>query len=138
MITKKNNEDYTLVGYNENIKQIGVDKMFGFSRSNLSTTNVSIEEAHELIKNNEDIIILDVRTAEEFKSGHIPNAINISYSILPVRVHELEKYKDKMVLVHCQSGGRSVSAVSTLEKNQFTKIYHMSRGFGAWKYEIVK
>lgn len=112
--------------------------MFSFYRSNSNAINVSIDEAHELIINNKDILILDVRTPAEFMSGHIPNAINIPYNILPVRINEIEKYKNRIILVHCQSGGRSSSAVAILEQNGFTKIYHMNRGFGAWKYEVTR
>jgi rhodanese-related sulfurtransferase len=111
--------------------------MLGFFRNNSNATNVTIDEAHELLINNKDILILDVRTASEFRDGHIPNAINIPHSVLPARIHELKKYKDKMILVHCQSGGRSASAVNVLVQNGFTQVYHMNRGFGAWKYEVT-
>lgn len=112
--------------------------MFGLFRGSSNETKVSVEEAYELIQSNKDILILDVRTPAEFKAGHIKNAKNIPYDVLPVRINEIDRYKEKIVLVHCQSGGRSSSAVNTLEKNGFVKIYHMNRGLGAWKYEIVK
>lgn len=103
-----------------------------------TTQNVSIDEAQELIKKDSDVLILDVRTPAEYKSGHIPNAINIPHNTLIIRLNEIEKYKDKNILVHCQSGGRSSIAVQILEQQGFNKIYHMKNGFGAWKYEVEK
>ena len=111
--------------------------MFNLFRKSM-TQNVSIGEAHELINKGNQILILDVRTPTEYNSGHIPNAINIPHNTLNVRINELEKYKDKNILVHCQSGGRSSVAVQILERQGFNKIYHMKSGFGAWKYEIKK
>lgn len=111
--------------------------MFNLFRRS-TTQNVSISEAYELINKNNDILILDVRAPSEYKSGHIPNAINIPHNVLNARINELEKYKDKNILVHCQSGGRSSVAVQILERQGFTKIYHMESGFGLWKYEIKK
>jgi rhodanese-related sulfurtransferase len=114
--------------------------MFGFSRNNSSAVkpiDVTIDEAHNLIANNRDILILDVRTPAEFSGGHIPNAINIPHRVLPVRMHEINKYKEKLILVHCQAGGRSIGAANLLVQNGFTQIYHMHKGFGAWKYEVT-
>ena len=111
--------------------------MFNLFRKSVEQ-NVSIDEAYELINTNNDIIILDVRTPDEYKGGHIRKAINIPHSFITARINELEKYRDKNILVHCQLGGRSSVAVKILESHGFKKIYHMKSGFGAWKYEIEK
>lgn len=110
-------------------------RRFAFS-NNSRFKNISAEEAHSLLKTNKDMVVIDVRTIEEFKSGHIPGAKSIPVGKIASRINELENYKDKPVLVHCASGGRSPEAVRILLKNNFTKIHHMNRGLSDWKYGL--
>lgn len=112
--------------------------MLNFLKRNSSVINVSAQEAHDIITKSKDILILDVRTPGEFSNGHIPGAINIPHNILPVRLNELDKFKDKTIIVHCEAGGRSASAVRILEQNGFKNIYHMYKGFSSWKYEVAR
>ncbi len=103
-----------------------------------SFKNLTAEEAYKLINENNEVFILDVRNKDEYDRGHIPGALFIPSSILPLRVHELKKYENKPILVYCASGGRSPSAVQTLVKNNFTEIYHLARGFSSWAYDIQR
>ncbi|MDP4146735.1 MAG: rhodanese-like domain-containing protein [Bacillota bacterium] len=112
-----------------------VYKKFAFV-GNKNVKNISAEKAHELMKENKDILILDVRTPGEFKSGHIPGAKSVPVSNFASSIAKFEKYKDKPVIVHCASGGRSPSAVKVLLKNDFSKIYHMNHGLNGWKYGL--
>lgn len=96
-------------------------------------TDVSIEEAKEIIESQEDLIILDVRTKEEFDAGHIEGAIQIPVEELKNRVSEIEEYKDEPLLVYCRSGNRSSKAVDILVDNDFTNIKHMNQGYMNWK-----
>ena len=98
--------------------------------------NVSAEEAYMLIKENKDILILDVRTPSEYKSGHIKGAKSLPVNSFAVELKKLESYKDRPILVHCASGGRSPSAVRILLKNNFKNVYHMNRGLSGWKYGL--
>lgn len=84
--------------------------------------NVSAEEAYKLINDDSELIILDVRTKEEYDNGHIPGAKLFPVQILSMKLAELDKYKDKPVLVYCASGGRSPRAVDTLANNDFENI----------------
>ena len=59
-----------------------------------------------------DAFVLDVREAREYRLGHVPGALNIPLSILPVRMHELPR--NRQVLVICQAGGRSAQATLLL------------------------
>jgi rhodanese-related sulfurtransferase len=89
---------------------------------------------YSMIQNEKDIIILDVRTPQEYeKDGHIPNSILIPVQILPQYIKELEKFKDKKVLVYCRSGNRSVLASKILEQNGFKKVYNLKYGIIDWK-----
>jgi rhodanese-related sulfurtransferase len=103
---------------------------------NPNVKNISAEEAHQLIKSNKNMIIIDVRTSGEFKSGHIPGAKSIPVNEIDSRINELVKYKDTPVLVHCASGGRSPAAVRVLLKNNFSKVHHMNRGLADWRYDL--
>ena len=104
--------------------------------SNPNVKNVTANEANQLINENKEVLILDVRTKGEYAGGHISGAKLIPSSELSSRISELEKYANKPILVYCASGGRSPGAVQTLIKNNFTEIYHLSRGISSWTYGI--
>jgi rhodanese-related sulfurtransferase len=93
--------------------------------------NVGPVEATQLI-NREDAIILDVREVDEFAAGHLPEARNIPAGKLADRVSELEKFKDKPLLVCCAAGIRSNKACAELKKNGFPRIYSLAGGVDAW------
>ncbi len=86
-----------------------------------------------LMMNHEDALVLDVREASEWSAGHIPNSRHIPLSQLPKRIHELEKFKTRALIVNCQSGNRSASACGTLKKQGFEKVHNLAGGIGAWR-----
>lgn len=106
--------------------------------SNPNIKNVTGADAQKVIQENKNMLILDVRSKGEYEGGHIPNAKLIPAHELPARINEIQKHKDLPVLVYCASGGRSPGAVSTLIKNNFTNIYHLSKGISSWPYEIKR
>lgn len=106
--------------------------------SNKNVKNVSGAEASELVSKDKSFLILDVRTKGEFSGGHIPGAINIPVQELPNRVAEIKKHIEQPVMVYCASGGRSPGAVSILLKNDFTNIYHLSRGISSWSGKLKR
>jgi rhodanese-related sulfurtransferase len=85
-----------------------------------------------MLINREDAFILDVREAGEFVDGHLPDAKNIPGAKLVERISELEKYKDKAIVVCCASGMRSNKACAELKKQGFTKIHSLAGGVDAW------
>ncbi|MCG2578463.1 rhodanese-like domain-containing protein [Dechloromonas sp. XY25] len=96
-----------------------------------SGNSVSPGEATQLI-NREDAHIVDVREAEEFAGGHLPDAINIPAGKLGERVGELEKFKSKPLILCCASGMRSNKACSELKKQGFDQLYNLAGGVDAW------
>jgi len=92
---------------------------------------ISVSEATLLI-NREDAVVLDVRETHEWSSGHIPNARHIAIGQLAKHLSELEKHKDKPVIVCCASGNRSSSACGTLKRAGFERVFNLSGGIGAW------
>lgn len=101
-------------------------------QSLLGISSIPIAQAIQLV-NRQSGIIVDVREPDEFKSGHIPRAINVPLSTLKSRVNELEKYKDKPVIVCCRSGQRSAQAAVSLRKQGFNTVHNLSGGFSAWQ-----
>jgi rhodanese-related sulfurtransferase len=97
--------------------------------------NISAEEANKLIDNDE-VIVLDVRTFEEFEQGHIPNATLLPLQELEGRLDELNK--EETYLVVCRSGNRSAQASEILLNNGFSNIYNMTSGMNSWTYDIMK
>ncbi len=103
-----------------------------------SVENISVEEVYEIMNSDEDYILLDVRTPEEFSEGHLEGALHIPVNELEGRLGELSK--DKPIIVYCKSGGRSSTAADLLVENSFTQIYNMSGGITEWmskNYPVV-
>ena len=85
-----------------------------------------------LLINREDARVLDGREASEFAAGHIPEAINIPGGKLLDRLHEIEKYKDKPLIVCCAAGMRSNKACRELKEKGFTQLHNLAGGVDAW------
>jgi rhodanese-related sulfurtransferase len=78
-------------------------------------------------------LVLDVRSAEEFATGRLPNSKNIPLKELESRIKEIEKSKANVVITVCASGVRSSSAVSILNKAGFEKTFSLDGGVAAWQ-----
>jgi rhodanese-related sulfurtransferase len=104
--------------------------------TNKNIKNLSAKEAYEFIKTTKGVLIIDVRTKQEYQSGHISGARSIPVAEFAARIKELNKYKDSPILVHCASGGRSPAAVRILAKNNFSQIYHMNHGLKGWEFGL--
>lgn len=98
---------------------------------------VSNVEAEKLIKEKKDLVILDVRTFSEVKSGKIPNAINIPISEIEWELEALEQYKEKEIFVYCKAGVRSNMVCNYLEGEGFKKLYDLRGGILDYTGELV-
>ena len=85
-----------------------------------------------LLINREDAHIVDVREPDEYAAGHLPDAKNIPVAKLAERIGELEKFKDKPIIVCCASGMRSNKACAELKKQGFEKLFNLTGGIDAW------
>jgi rhodanese-related sulfurtransferase len=83
--------------------------------------------------NNEDTVVLDVREPSETAGGKIAKAVQIPVGAVPKRIGELEKHKNKTVLVYCKNGSRSSLACKELGKHGFEKVYSLAGGITAWQ-----
>ena len=88
--------------------------------------------AATLLINRDDAQVIDVREAEEFAAGHLPEAKNVPLAKLADRISEIERFKDKPVIVCCASGMRSGKACGEQRKLGFAKIHNLSGGIDAW------
>jgi len=82
-----------------------------------------------------DLVVLDVRTADEFAAGHVPGARNVSHELLASRLDELATVRDKQVVLYCRSGRRTLLAEDVLRKAGFKRLGHLEGDFLAWEAE---
>lgn len=98
---------------------------------------ITAEEAKQIIDTEKDIIILDVRTKEEFVAGYIKNAILIPDTEIEKSAPEKLTNKNAKILVYCRSGRRSALAAKKLIEMGYTNVLDFG-GIIDWKYETVK
>ena len=110
--------------------------MDGDGMVNESTyTQISQDEAKEMMAK-DDVIIVDVRRADEFAEGHIPNAINIANESIDGSAPEELPDKEQKILIYCRSGRRSKEAAEKLAAMGYTNIYEFG-GIIDWTGDIV-
>jgi rhodanese-related sulfurtransferase len=98
--------------------------------------DITVKIAYELINNqdsNTKLVILDVRSPDEFSEEHIENAENLDYNSKSFKIKVNELDKNKKYLVYCHSGMRSSRAVKEMENLGFTDIKNVSGGIRKWK-----
>ena len=96
--------------------------------------NITAEQAKEIMDSQEDYIILDVRTQDEFDESHIPSAILIPHDEITEKAEDLLTDKDQLILVYCRSGRRSKLAAEALVELGYTNIKEFG-GIIDWPYE---
>jgi rhodanese-related sulfurtransferase len=84
-------------------------------------------------KKDASMLILDVRTPEEFAVGHVPGAINIPYAHMPARISEVADAGDKDIVLYCATGIRAEKGAERLRENGFTKLLHLDGDMQAWE-----
>ena len=98
---------------------------------------VSMDDIVEIMNENNNYIILDVRTIAEYNEGHIPNAICIPNETIGSNIINELPDKEQLILVYCRSGNRSKQAVEKLKDLGYTNLIEFG-GIVDWKGEIVK
>ncbi|MFP5348569.1 MAG: rhodanese-like domain-containing protein [Gammaproteobacteria bacterium] len=94
--------------------------------------NVSPADAVRMI-NRQAGAVIDVREPAEYKTGHIPDSMNVPLSNLATHAKQLAKYKDRPLILACRSGNRSVTAAMMLRKQGFDQVYSLAGGMIAWE-----
>ncbi|MEP7284819.1 MAG: rhodanese-like domain-containing protein [Chloroflexota bacterium] len=107
-----------------------VAAIFVLSRPATVTAQKITPEQYQQQFANVSHVLIDVRTADEYASGHIAGAINIPVQTLPDQLTEVPH--GKPVIVYCHGGNRSGQAANILDKAGYTQIYDMQGGLIAW------
>lgn len=109
------------------------------TKSDSSVTSyktINAKEAKEMMDQNKDVVILDVRTEEEYDTGHIKGALLIPDNEIKEKAEEILTDKSATILVYCRSGRRSAGAAKVLSELGFTNIYDFG-GINDWEYDVV-
>lgn len=93
---------------------------------------ISVADAKAAIDSGKVAVILDCRTAKEFKKGHLPKAINIQRGLLEFKVTKKIPNKSASIICYCKSGGRSCLSTCTLGEMGYTNVKSVAGGWKAW------
>jgi rhodanese-related sulfurtransferase len=107
--------------------------MFNFLKSN----HLSQDKAHELLQQGKTIKLIDVRTKEEFRDGHVKNSVNIPLNTLPQRYVSALPNKEAKVFIICYSGSRASDATDFLKRAGYTDVHNIG-GVASWKFGLVR
>ena len=80
-----------------------------------------------------DLVVLDVRTADEFAAGHVPGARNVSHDCSHRASTSSRALRDKQVVLYCRSGRRTLLAEDVLRKAGFKRLGHLEGDYLAWE-----
>ena len=106
-----------------------------------SAREISVEEFDEMIENHDDLLIVDVREAGEFRRGHIPGAVLLPHSLLEGAVDDTRRLQLEQLLgghhktfVLCsRDGSDSAAAADRLRQLGFDKVYSLAGGIARWQ-----
>jgi len=90
--------------------------------------DISYIDLKEMIKENRNIVIIDVRTKDEFQEFHLDGAVNVPLQDIERNIMRYVKSKSDVVVVYCQYGGRSRKAFKKLEKMGFVNVHNLDGG----------
>lgn len=127
----------------------GIDE---YNYNLVKVENITGKEAEEIIRDaknnkidfdddydgNDELIIIDVRSEEDFKNGHIENAINIPFEEFDNRINELNNYRNKEVIIYSTTGRKSADAGEILVQNRFNDVDNVVDGVKEYNFKLVK
>ena len=90
-------------------------------------------ETEALLKQQPDVVVLDIRTPGEFNAGHIAGAVNIDYYADDYEARIAALDPTKTYIMHCKSGGRSDRSLPIMRANNIANVHHLEAGFDGWK-----
>ena len=99
--------------------------------------NVGAPEVHDRLQRGAHLLLLDVRSPEEYAEGHIPNSISLPLQKLKGDIAAVAPDKGAEIVVYCLSGMRADTACRQLRQMGYTNVANMG-GIGAWRYGIEK
>lgn len=115
------------------------NKVIQQSQDTKGYENLDAKKTEKLLNEGKNILVIDVRSDNEYEKGHLINAINIPYDDdFKSELREIKDYKDKTILVYCKTGNRSEKAAVKLVDNGFKNIKNATEGIDEYNYKLVK
>ena len=96
-------------------------------------TEISAADAVEIVKESDNVVLIDVREKEEWNEEHIPEAIHCSRGTIESEIEEKVPDDTTMIICHCGGGGRSALVAESLQKMGYENVWSLTGGFKAWK-----
>lgn len=93
-----------------------------------SKENISKEELNAIMNNNQNVVLLDVRSPQEYDEEHLPNAINIPTYEIYQKAQKIIKDKETTIICYCTIGVRSKKAIKMLRKMGYKNLYNLENG----------
>jgi rhodanese-related sulfurtransferase len=103
------------------------------AESERATFTITQQELLQRLDARVNVLILDVRTPQEFATSHIPGAVNVPHTSLPKRLNDVRPYQDKEVIVYCETGFRAGIAAQVLHRAGFTHVRHLEGDMALWR-----
>ncbi len=120
----------------QNLMWVGLAAVSGgmllWQMLNGAGSDISVNEATLLI-NRKDALVVDVRETAEWSTGHIQNARHLALGQFAKHISEIDKFKEKPIIVVCARGNRSRSACGALKKAGFQQVFNLTGGVNAWR-----
>ena len=110
-----------------------IKEIFSRKRTIENINNISYTKMQEILKEDTNVILLDVRSPQEYNEGHIIGAINIPEYELITKASNILQDKNTKIIVYCKSGNRSKKAIKTLKKLGVTNLYNLENGIDGIK-----
>lgn len=94
-----------------------------------SANDIDYDEMMKMIRNNSDIVVIDVRTKDEYGYNHLKGAVNLPLQdICEEKIRKYVKNKSSIIIVYCEYGGRSKKAMNKLVKMGYVNVYNLDGG----------
>ncbi len=107
-----------------------IPQIIGEAKS--QTTEVTVERVKKDMDAGKNFVLLDVRTSEEFKAGHLPKAVNIPRGTLEFMIGKHYPQKDVEIVLYCRTDARAALCAKTLADMEYTNVKNLKGAFKAW------
>jgi len=122
------------------LKMVKAFKDYFILKARKEGSEVSVEEAHQLIEKKEHVALLDIREKEEIALGYIKGTLFLPQAQIDEKVETLLPDKEVPVVVYCAGGIRSLAAAKRLREKGYAQVFSMAKGINGWKaagFEVV-
>lgn len=109
-----------------------LQKIFKKYRNN-NENNIDYESAKTILKNDKESILIDVRSPQEYKEGHLDGSINFPLYDLERNTSKILNQKNNTIILYCQSGSRSKKALEILKRQGCKSVYQIEGGIDNMK-----